>query len=105
MHLLTIKNNNMRAILTSFGTTGDFLPYLALAVELHRHGHQPVLAYPPYYRSLADRYGLEFIPIGPDLHATLSALITAMPTLPESAAEMHALFAPFASALPQMFQE
>lgn len=95
----------MRAILTNFGTTGDFLPYLALAVELRRHGHQPVLAYPPYYAWLAERYGMEFISIGPDLQTIQSNIIVAMHTMPDTVEEMCALFAPLALALPQMYHE
>jgi sterol 3beta-glucosyltransferase len=95
----------MRAVLTSFGTTGDFLPYLALAVELRRHGHDPVLAYPPYYRPLVERFGMEFVPIGPDLQTIQSQIIMAMHTMPETVAEMRALFAPLAAALPQMYAE
>jgi UDP:flavonoid glycosyltransferase YjiC (YdhE family) len=95
----------MRAVLTSFGTTGDVLPFLALAVELRRHGHEPVLAYPPYYHSLAERFNMEFVPIGPDLQAIQSSITIALHTMPETVAEMHALFAPLATALPQMYTE
>jgi len=34
----------MRAVLTNFGTTGDVYPFVALAAELTRHGHDAVLA-------------------------------------------------------------
>lgn len=95
----------MRAVLTSFGTTGDFMPYLALAVELRRHGHDPVLAYPPYYRALAERFNMEFVPIGPDLQAIQSSITIALHTMPETVAELRALFEPLALALPQMYAE
>jgi sterol 3beta-glucosyltransferase len=55
----------MRAVLTSFGSTGDFEPFLALAIEMKRHGHDPVLAFLPQYGERAERLGIEFAPIGP----------------------------------------
>ncbi|MCI0391349.1 MAG: glycosyltransferase [Acidobacteria bacterium] len=58
----------MRAILTSFGSTGDFEPFLALAIEFQRHGHRPQLAFLPQYGERAARHGIEFAPTGsPDL--------------------------------------
>lgn len=56
----------MRAVLTSFGTTGDIEPFLALAIELQRHGHEPVLASLPQYRDRALHCGIEFAPTGPE---------------------------------------
>ena len=55
----------MRAVLTSFGSTGDFEPFLALAIEMKAHGHQPVLAFPPQYGERAAEFGIEFAPTGP----------------------------------------
>ncbi|MCI0391360.1 MAG: glycosyltransferase [Acidobacteria bacterium] len=51
--------------LTSFGSVGDHEPFLALAIELQRHGHQPVLACAPEYGERASRFGVEFAPVGP----------------------------------------
>lgn len=59
------RPKSMRIVLTSFGSTGDYEPFLALAVELQRHGHQPVLACVPEYRERAERFGIEFVPTGP----------------------------------------
>src|ERR1700752_4981592 len=55
----------MRAVLTSFGSTGDFEPFLALAIEMKRHGHEPVLAFLPHYAARAEKLGIEFVPTGP----------------------------------------
>ena len=47
----------MHAVLTNFGSTGDILPFVALALELRRHGHRAVLALPPSFESLARGHG------------------------------------------------
>jgi sterol 3beta-glucosyltransferase len=95
----------MRAVVTNFGSTGDILPYLALSVELHRHGHELVVAFPPYYTSLVEQFGLAFCPVGPDLREVQNNVIVGMQTVPDSIAHMRALFAPLAAALPQMYRE
>jgi rhamnosyltransferase subunit B len=56
-----------RIVITSWGSYGDVYPYLALALELRRRGHRPVLAMPPMYRSFAEHEGLEFSAVRPDL--------------------------------------
>jgi sterol 3beta-glucosyltransferase len=96
---------SMRIVVTNFGSIGDFHPYLALAVEFLSRGHQPLMAFPPHFRELIERTGLEFTPIGPDLKRVQGDIITAMHVMPESAEELRALFSPLAAALPQMFQE
>jgi sterol 3beta-glucosyltransferase len=54
-------------VLTNLGSLGDIQPLIALADELRRHGHSPVLALAPAYRTYADQLGFEFVPIGLDL--------------------------------------
>lgn len=67
----------MRAVLTSFGSTGDAQPFFALAVEMRRRGHNPVLALSPNFASHAAALGLEFAPIGPELKlADIRGVIT-----------------------------
>lgn len=56
----------MRLLLTNFGSTGDVQPFLALAVELRRRGHRPLLALSPLFAERAQRLGLAFVPAGPD---------------------------------------
>jgi sterol 3beta-glucosyltransferase len=94
----------MRAVVTNFGSTGDVQPYLALAVELHRHGHQPVLVFPPNFASLNDRLGLEYISIGPNLQNIQGDIIAALQTNSDSADQMYSLFTPLVTALPEMFR-
>ena len=98
----------MRAILTNFGTTGDVEPFIALAAELHRCGHEPVLALSPYYEARVARLGLAFQPIGPDLQKAQSDINVAMINTPElfnTVESMQALCAPVAQALPLMYEE
>jgi sterol 3beta-glucosyltransferase len=58
----------MRAVLTSLGSMGDIQPFIALAHELKNAGHHPILAMAPNFRSLVQRQGLPFAPIGPELN-------------------------------------
>jgi rhamnosyltransferase subunit B len=57
----------MRIVLSSFGTLGDIHPLIALALELQRRGHVPVLAVPELFRPKITSLGLEFAPVGPIL--------------------------------------
>jgi sterol 3beta-glucosyltransferase len=95
----------MRAILTNFGSTGSVHPFFALAVELQRHAHQPVLALSPFFASWAERLRIEFAPIGPDLREIQYDINAAMLKTPETVAEMRELFAPLMPSLPQIFRE
>ncbi|HVE71723.1 MAG TPA: glycosyltransferase [Thermoanaerobaculia bacterium] len=56
-----------RIILTTHGTLGDVHPYLALALELQRRGHRPVIATSEYYRPRIESEGVAFHPIRPDV--------------------------------------
>lgn len=64
----------MRIVLTNIGTYGDIHPLIALALELKRRGHSPVLAAPNLYRVKVESLGLEFHPIRPDIDATDNVL-------------------------------
>jgi sterol 3beta-glucosyltransferase len=67
----------LRAVLTSFGSTGDAQPFFALGAEMRRRGHRPVLALSPNFASHAEGLGLEFAPIGPELKlADIRGVIT-----------------------------
>ncbi|WP_200302386.1 glycosyltransferase [Streptomyces adelaidensis] len=52
-----------KVLLAACGTRGDVQPFLALAVALRRHGHQPLLAAPPSYASEASAYDVDFAAI------------------------------------------
>jgi len=58
-----------RIVLATFGSLGDVHPYLALARELQKRGHNPVFATAEGYRSLIENAGLEFAAVRPDLPA------------------------------------
>ena len=95
----------MRAVLTNFGTTGDIQPFLALAIELQRHGHVPLLAFSPYYEFRVRSLGFEFKAVGPDLQRFQQAVMMAQNKSPLSFQRMKSLFAPLTAALPQMFAD
>jgi len=97
----------MRALLTNIGSMGNIQPFMALAAELHAHGHQPVLALAPMYRDYVRQFGFEYVPIGFDLdYAKLQREDTEdelkgvdpLLTLQDSLTRLEAM-------LPQMFDE
>ena len=57
----------MRIILNTFGSFGDIHPYMAIAMELQRRGHVPVIATMEIYREKIERAGLEFAPVRPNI--------------------------------------
>jgi len=57
----------MRIILNTFGSFGDIHPYIAIALELQRRGHVPVIATMQGYREKIEGAGLQFAPVGPDV--------------------------------------
>lgn len=65
----------MRIVLSSFGTLGDIHPLIAVALELRRRGHAPVLAVPELFRPKIVSLGLEFAPVGPILDAEDNQLV------------------------------
>ncbi|HEY9126760.1 MAG TPA: glycosyltransferase [Acidobacteriaceae bacterium] len=64
----------MRIILSNIGTFGDINPLIAIALELKRRGHTPVMAVPAVYGPKIIPLGLEFRPIRPDLDPTNTIL-------------------------------
>jgi UDP:flavonoid glycosyltransferase YjiC (YdhE family) len=57
----------VRIILSNIGTFGDINPLIAVALELKRRGHRPVLAVPAIYGPKITPLGLEFHPVRPNL--------------------------------------
>jgi rhamnosyltransferase subunit B len=49
-----------RVLLATFGSLGDLHPYLAVALELKRRGHRPVIATLDRYRAALEGNGIEF---------------------------------------------
>jgi UDP:flavonoid glycosyltransferase YjiC (YdhE family) len=65
----------LRIVLSNIGTLGDINPLIALALELKRRGHVPVMALPAVYQPRIQPLGLEFHPIRPDIDPTNNLLI------------------------------
>ena len=57
----------MKIVLSTFGSFGDVHPYIALALELKRRGHHPVIATSEMYREKLDALALELHPVRPQL--------------------------------------
>jgi rhamnosyltransferase subunit B len=57
----------VRIILSNIGTFGDINPLIAIALELKRRGHQPVMAVPAVYGPKIVPLDIEFHPVRPDL--------------------------------------
>jgi len=60
----------VRIVLSNIGTFGDINPLIAIALELKRRGHVPVMAVPGVYRPKIDPLGIEFHAIRPDIDPT-----------------------------------
>src|SRR5256714_1012328 len=56
-----------RIVISTFGSFGDVHPYIAVALELKRRGHRPVIATAEVYREKTDAAGLELHPIRPEM--------------------------------------
>lgn len=56
----------MRIVFSTFGTFGDVNPLIALALELKRRGHRPVLAVPEMFRAKIEPLGIGFVRVRPD---------------------------------------
>ncbi len=65
----------MRIVLSNIGTYGDTNPLIAIALELKRRGHVPVMTLPEVYRPKIAPLGLEFHAVRPDIDPTNSLLI------------------------------
>jgi rhamnosyltransferase subunit B len=65
----------LRIVLSNIGTLGDINPLIALALELKRRGHTPVMALPNVYRAKLEPLGLEFHAIRPDIDPTNNVLV------------------------------
>jgi rhamnosyltransferase subunit B len=56
----------MRIVFSTFGTFGDVNPLIALALELKRRGHTPVLAAPTMFGEKVQPLGIEFVAVRPN---------------------------------------
>lgn len=71
----TTFGHYVRIVLSNIGTFGDINPLVALALELKRRGHTPVMAIPNVYRPKIEPLGLEFHAVRPDIDPTNSVLV------------------------------
>ena len=65
----------LRVVLSNIGTFGDINPLIAIALELKRRGHAPVMALPNVYRPKIEPLGLEFHALRPDIDPTNTLLV------------------------------
>jgi UDP:flavonoid glycosyltransferase YjiC (YdhE family) len=66
---------DLRIVLSNIGTFGDINPLVALALELKRRGHLPVMALPAVYEPKIVPLGLEFHAVRPDIDPSNSLLV------------------------------
>lgn len=57
----------MRIVLSNIGTFGDINPLIAIALELKRRGHVPVMAVPAVFGEKIVPLGIEFHAVRPDI--------------------------------------
>jgi vancomycin aglycone glucosyltransferase len=72
----------MQVLLSTIGSRGDVQPILALALELRTLGHQARLCVAPNFKEWIESYGLECVPIGPDLRKMTGGTVPGKPVLP-----------------------
>jgi rhamnosyltransferase subunit B len=60
----------MRIVIATWGSFGDLHPYMALALELKRRAHTPVIASIPIYKDKVEHVGIRFHPVRPDFPPT-----------------------------------
>jgi UDP:flavonoid glycosyltransferase YjiC (YdhE family) len=65
----------VRIVLSNIGTYGDTNPLIAVALELKRRGHTPVMALPDVYRTRIAPLGLEFHALRPDIDPENTKLV------------------------------
>jgi len=55
-----------RIVLATLGSLGDLHPFIAIALRLKAHGHEPVIATSPNFRQNVTAAGIGFHAVGPD---------------------------------------
>src|SRR5947199_1663574 len=56
-----------RIVISTFGSFGDVHPYIAIALELKKRGHHPVIVTSEVYREKLDALKIDLHPSPPDL--------------------------------------
>jgi rhamnosyltransferase subunit B len=65
----------LRIVLSNIGTLGDIHPLIAIALELKRRGHVPVMALPQVFEPRVRPLGLEFHAVRPDIDPNNNILV------------------------------
>ena len=65
----------MRIVFSTIGTFGDINPLVAIALELKRRGHTPVMAFPAVFKPKIVPLGLEFREVRPDIDPSNTILV------------------------------
>jgi len=81
----------MRVLLSSIGSRGDVQPIVALGLELQALGHRARLCVAPNFKEWIESYGLECIPMGPDLKKMTGGTVPGKPVLPFSREQLQQL--------------
>jgi len=56
-----------RIVISTFGSFGDVHPYVAIALELRRRGHAPLIATSEVYREKMEALAIDFHPVRPPM--------------------------------------
>jgi vancomycin aglycone glucosyltransferase len=78
----------MRLLLSTIGSRGDVQPLVALALELKELGQEVRLCVPPDFRDWIEGLGIPVTPIGPELHSTGKASLSAAPPTADERRQM-----------------
>lgn len=65
--MTAIGGNSKKIFISTIGSRGEAQPALALALELVKLGHKPTLCIPPNFKTWVESFGIECVPVGPDL--------------------------------------
>src|SRR5512146_1687494 len=81
---------NMKVLLSTIGSRGDVQPLVALALELGALGHRARLCVAPNFKEWIESFGLECVPIGPDLKKLTGGTVPGKPVMPPKEQMQHA---------------
>jgi len=81
----------MRVLLSAIGSRGDVQPLVALGLELQALGHPARLAVAPNFKEWVESYGLECVPIGPDVRNMPKGNTPGKPPVPPTREQLQAL--------------
>ncbi|MGB8506985.1 MAG: glycosyltransferase, partial [Pyrinomonadaceae bacterium] len=64
---MSLHTTGKRIVISTFGSFGDLHPYIAIALELKRRGHTPIVATTEMYREKLEPLGIESRRVRPDM--------------------------------------